>query len=279
VPQWYVAQVVSHYEATGVQLVDAIDVHFYPQGADVGGSGDDPATAALRMRSVRSWWDPSYVDESWVAAPIALLPRLRGYIAAGGGAALPRPLELAVSEYAWGADSSASAAVAHAEVLAVMAAGGVALGARWVRPAAGSRVETAYRLFLNYDGAGGAIGGAGGGGSVLAAASSDVDTVGAYAFGGPTDMICAGRPCWHVLLTNKAPGPNATSASVSLPWFGTARGTTAAQLWGFDAANPTLRLLRAVYLACGVDVDPTTILLAGWSVSVLVVPIGLCSSL
>ena len=30
------------------------------------GNGNDPATNALRLRSTRALWDPSYVDESWI---------------------------------------------------------------------------------------------------------------------------------------------------------------------------------------------------------------------
>ena len=35
---------------------------------------------ALRLRTTRMLWDPTYVDESWVKEPVRLLPRLREWI-------------------------------------------------------------------------------------------------------------------------------------------------------------------------------------------------------
>ena len=47
-------------------------MHFYPQATGVAfGNGNDPATNALRLRSTRALWDPSYVDESWINTPVA----------------------------------------------------------------------------------------------------------------------------------------------------------------------------------------------------------------
>lgn len=80
---WYLQQVRSHELATGVRLVDVIDVHYYPQGSNVALSSDESAgTAALRLRSVKSLYDPSYVDESWIGRPVDLIPRPKQWIAA-----------------------------------------------------------------------------------------------------------------------------------------------------------------------------------------------------
>src|SRR5262249_55631727 len=53
---------------------------------------------------------------------------------------------------------------------------GVDLATRWIAPAAGSLVEDAFKLFLNYDGAGGQVTG-----SSVRTVSTNVDTVAAYA--------------------------------------------------------------------------------------------------
>ena len=45
-----------------------IDLHYYPQETNVALTSDDSAaTAALRLRSLKSLYDPTYVDESWIA--------------------------------------------------------------------------------------------------------------------------------------------------------------------------------------------------------------------
>ena len=61
--EWYLEKICEHRQSTGVQLVDYLDVHFYPQGevSGLGGasSSEDPVTAARRLRSVRELWDPT----------------------------------------------------------------------------------------------------------------------------------------------------------------------------------------------------------------------------
>lgn len=72
--QWYLRQVREYQEAHGVRLVDVLDVHYYPQAAGVALSDDESAaTSARRLRSLRSLWDPSYVDESWIGTPVRLI--------------------------------------------------------------------------------------------------------------------------------------------------------------------------------------------------------------
>ena len=64
---WYLKQAKQHYDLTGVRLVDTLDVHYYPQSPGVTLSDDEsPATQALRLRSLKSLYDPAYVDESWI---------------------------------------------------------------------------------------------------------------------------------------------------------------------------------------------------------------------
>lgn len=215
--EWYVAQICAEQTATGVRPVDLLDVHFYPQGGVSGlsGDGEDPATAARRLRSVKELYDPAYVSESWINAPVELVPMLRRWIDArcpGVG--------LALTEYRWGADDGPTGALAQAEVLAILGREGVDVATRWVAPEPGSRTEDAFRLFLDYDGAGAAVVG-----TSVPAASSDVDAVGAYAVRAPADRLL-------VVLVNKDLVSRPTTLS-----FGVA-STGAARLFGFDGSNP-----------------------------------------
>ncbi|HSS59980.1 MAG TPA: glycoside hydrolase family 44 protein [Candidatus Limnocylindrales bacterium] len=150
---WWLSQIARHDAASRSRSLDFLDVHFYPQADGVFSDRADPATQALRIRSVRSLWDPSYVDESWINTDVQLIPRLRGWIAAsypGTG--------IAISEYNFGGERDASGAVAEAEALGVFGREGVALATYWTHPAADSAVGGAFRAYRNFDGKGGQFG-------------------------------------------------------------------------------------------------------------------------
>ncbi|MCA9728301.1 MAG: glycoside hydrolase family 44 protein [Candidatus Eisenbacteria bacterium] len=196
--EWYLAQIEAYRQTHGVRLVDYLDVHYYPQAAGVALDDDESAAvAARRLRSVKSLYDPNYVDESWIGQPVELIPRLRRWI----DERCPGTL-LAVTEYNWGGDDGISSALAQAEVLAVFGREGVDLATRWVAPTAGSRVADAFRMFLDYDGAGSRVEG-----ESVRALSSDVDAVGAYSVRTPGGDLL-------VFLFNKA--TTATEVTVSV---------------------------------------------------------------
>lgn len=183
---WYLDQVRAYEQQNGVRLVDYLDLHYYPQNDGVALSDDESAgTAATRLRSLKSLYHPTYVDETWIAAPIRLIPRMREWVANH----LPG-VKLAITEYSWGNDDGLSSALAQAEALAIFGREGIDLATRWVAPAAGSRVEDAFKLYLNWNGAGARIDG-----DSVRATSSDVDAVGVYAIEG------GGRR--YLLLFNK----------------------------------------------------------------------------
>ncbi|KAJ3125850.1 hypothetical protein HK098_008163 [Nowakowskiella sp. JEL0407] len=57
---WFLQELKKMEPQTG-RILDSLDVHIYP-GDGVSANKDDPE---LRMRITRSWWDPTYKDESW----------------------------------------------------------------------------------------------------------------------------------------------------------------------------------------------------------------------
>jgi hypothetical protein len=104
---WYLKQIADYYVANGVKLLDYLDVHYYPQASGISLSDDESAAAsARRLRTVKSLYDPTYADESWIdtmgMGPVRLIPRLRGWIDGRftGAAAAARP-KIAISEYNW----------------------------------------------------------------------------------------------------------------------------------------------------------------------------------
>ena len=217
---WYLKQAADYQAAHGVRLIDYLDVHYYPQADGVALSSDEsPATSALRLRTLKSLYDPAYVDESWIAQPVDLIPRMKAWIAArlpGTG--------LAISEYSWGNDDGPSSALAQAEALAIFGREGVDLAARWVAPADGSFVEDAFRLYLDYDGAGSRVLG-----DSVRAVSSDPDAVGAYAVRGAGSRL-------YLLLFNKDTAARQATVAV------TGGLVQPATLFRFD---PTHRLAAA----------------------------------
>ena len=231
---WYLEQVCAAETATGVRPVDYLDVHYYPQGgvAGLSGDGEDSATAARRLRSVRELWDPNWVAESWIGQPVELIPRLRGWIADHCPG-----LGLAITEYRWGSDDGPSSAVAHAEVLAVFGREGVDIATRWVAPDAGSKVEDAFEVFLDYDGSGAQILG-----DSVRASSSDVDALGAYAVRGDDDEL------WIVLINRS------TSALHADVIVASRLGAGPVEVYGFDASNPLRSLATLDATRDGVQV-------------------------
>src|SRR5580765_1626305 len=101
------------------------------QGIGIGTGGDvDPTTAARRIRSTRSLWDPTYVDESWINERMRLLPLLRQWIA------MYHPgLRISIGEWNFGAESHMSGGLATAEALGRFGTEGLYSAYYWTFPA------------------------------------------------------------------------------------------------------------------------------------------------
>lgn len=151
---WWLQQVALHDKALGKRTLDYLDVHYYPQAPQVSsGHASDPDTQAKRIRSVRSLYDPTYGDESWIAQPVDLIPMLKAWIAKtypGTG--------ISISEYNFGGEYDASGAVTLAEVLGVYGREGVSIANYWPYPPANTPGAAAFRLYRNFDGHGATFG-------------------------------------------------------------------------------------------------------------------------
>jgi len=148
---WYLRQLREHERKTGVRVLDVVDLHFYPQANGVFGpdGGTDSATAALRIRSTRALWDPTYRDESWIADTVRLIPRLREWIAAEYPG-----LGVSIGEWNFGAERHISGGLAVAEALGRFGQAGITSAFYWTYPPDGSPAFHAFRAFRNYDGGG-----------------------------------------------------------------------------------------------------------------------------
>jgi hypothetical protein len=148
--EWYLRKLREHEQKTKVRVIDVLDLHYYPQGAGVYSDAVDTKTALLRLRSTRSLWDPTYVDESWINDSVHLLPRMKEWIDhnyPGRG--------MSVGEWNFGGEKHITGALATAEALGRFAQFGVTSAFYWTHPAAGSASAQGFLAYRNFDGKGG----------------------------------------------------------------------------------------------------------------------------
>ncbi|MFD0672354.1 glycoside hydrolase family 44 protein [Cohnella sp. GCM10027633] len=184
--EWYLEQIKAHEEETGVRLVDYLDIHFYPQEGVVTSGEEGPAAAKRRFQSLKSLYDPNFVDQSWIQEPIRLIPRMKEMIAGS----VPG-MKLAITEYNFGNGDGVSAGLAQAEALAIFGREGVDLATRFGVVKAGTPIEDAFKLYLDYDGQGSRIDG-----DSVSTKSAIPDALGAYTIAGDDGKT-------YVLLFNK----------------------------------------------------------------------------
>jgi hypothetical protein len=146
---WYLKKLREHEQTTGKRVLDVLDVHYYPQAQRVYSKAADPKTAALRLRSTRSLWDPDYTDESWIKEPVRLIPRLKEWVAE-----YYPGLKVSLGEYNFGAEEDISGALAQAEALGRFGTEAIDYAFYWVVPPEESPVFWAFRAFRNFDGKG-----------------------------------------------------------------------------------------------------------------------------
>lgn len=146
--EWYLQQLAAYDRHHDHRLLDVVAVHFYPPGVALAAAGDT-RRQALRLRSTRLLWDPSYVEESWIGEPVRLVPRMHQWVASnypGTGTA--------VTEYNWGALDHINGALAQADVLGILGREGLDLAVLWGAPEPDQPGAFAFRMFLNPDGEG-----------------------------------------------------------------------------------------------------------------------------
>jgi len=156
---WYLQQ--FHTYATqhgGKRLLDYFDEHFYPQESGVAlSSAGTSSTQALRLRSTRTLWDPTYTDESWTKdlglGPVDLIPRMKQWVAQ-----YYPGTKTAISEYNWGGLESMNGALAQADVLGIFGREGLDRAQLWSPPTSSQPGAFAFRIYRNYDGHGAKFG-------------------------------------------------------------------------------------------------------------------------
>ncbi len=149
----YIPWLLSEWKKAG-HPVDVLSVHFYPQAGEYGNDTSD-AMQLLRNRSTRQLWDPNYISESWINAPVYLIPRLKGWISDDYYASTPT----AITEYNWGAENHINGATTQARTSSASSA---AKAWTWLRagphPMPAHPRHKAMQMYRNYDSAGSSFG-------------------------------------------------------------------------------------------------------------------------
>ncbi|MEO1498008.1 MAG: glycoside hydrolase family 44 protein [Planctomycetota bacterium] len=171
--RWLLEQFAVEEQQQGRVLMDALDLHWYPE-ARGGGTriiGQTPITPEIieaRVQAPRSLWDPTYIEDSYITRDI-----LRDYSGQGNDQGVellnrvradidelkPGTL-ISVSEYNYGGGNHISGGIAQADVLGVFGREGVWNASWWpIENAANSGyVIAGFEMFTDFDGEGGSFG-------------------------------------------------------------------------------------------------------------------------
>lgn len=157
----YLSAMQEAEKRQGKRLLDVLDIHWYPEakggGKRITEEGDS-ATAAARVQAPRSLWDPTYVEDSWIAdtlgkKPIVLIPGIQGQIRSHYPGT-----KFAITEYNYGGGNSPSGLVAQADVLGIFGRYGIFAASNWgISPRDKAQIA-GFAAFVNYDRAGARFG-------------------------------------------------------------------------------------------------------------------------
>jgi hypothetical protein len=234
--QWYLKNMKDFSDAHGgKRFLNYFDQHYYPQIS----GGKDPDSNALRLRSTRSLWDPTYVDESWIgptgvnAPPLQFIRTMKAWVAQ-----YYPGTKVAITEYNWGALDDINGALAQADVLGIFGREGLDLATIWGEPQPTQPGAYSFRMYRNYDGAGSRFGDVS-----VSSASSDQGQLAIYAAQRSADKALT------LMVINKTGGDLTSPLSV-----GGFNGTGAAQRFTYSPGD-----LTSIVHGADVPVDRCTI--------------------
>jgi hypothetical protein len=230
---WYLQQMKAYEKNKGKRILDYLDLHYYPQCGngkncsiipkrpdDTTKFKENPTIRVLRLRSTRSLWDPTYVDESWrrdVAGGIVnLIPRMKAWVKDNYPGT-----KIAISEYTWGALWDMSGALAQADVLGLFGREGLDLATLWWPPIKDEPGDFAFRMYRNYNGKGGKFGSTG-----VSSKSTHQDQLAIYAAQETSTNALT------LIVINKTAGT--LSAPVALQNF---KPSGVIEIWRYSDAN------------------------------------------
>jgi hypothetical protein len=213
------------------RLVHVLDIHWYPEARGAKRITDNdlsPKTVSARVQAVRSLWDPTYLEKSWIAAelnkPIRLIPWMLERIEARYPGT-----KLGMTEYNFGVGDHISGGLAQIDALGVFGREGLYLANYWGDGPGNGKlpkyIATAFKLYRNYDGTGGTFG------DTAVSATTDVAKASVFA---ATD---AKRPGVLTVIVINKELRTAFNGTLAIG----AGGQTKARVFTVDATSPDVK--------------------------------------
>ncbi len=161
--EYYLTEMASAERTSRRRLIDCFTMNQYSAVSvkvgdrNIGVTSDDtsPEVVGARLQAPRSFWDPDYVENSWLAGgkPLRMFPALREIIER----TYPGT-HMAITEYNFGARHHISGGLAQADFLGILGRQRVALATWWSLGKGGAFALGAFDLYRNFDGNGGTFG-------------------------------------------------------------------------------------------------------------------------
>lgn len=193
--QYYLQKMAAYDQANHQRILDYFDEHYYGGGS----------TDAAELASTRALWDPTFNSGSWVEqyyfdGPMMLLPRFQNWIQT-----YYPGTKLSISEYSFSSGTNPLVdALTEADVLGIYGREGLDFANMWTVPQPTDAVAYSFRLYRNYDGAGGQFGD-----SSVTSTSTDQSQLSVY---GATR---SGDGALTVIAINKTTGSIQTSLTLA----------------------------------------------------------------
>jgi hypothetical protein len=148
--QYYLQQMAAYDTAHHQRILDYFDEHYYGDGTD----------DASELNSTRNLWDPTYynannwVDKWWFHGPLMVIPTFQNWVAT-----YYPGTKVSISEYSFSLGTNPLVdALTEADVLGIFGRQGLDFASMWNTPKPTDPVAYSFRLYRNYDGAGGQFG-------------------------------------------------------------------------------------------------------------------------
>jgi hypothetical protein len=156
---WFIDYYLNEMKKAGTvggkRLLDVLDVHWYPEAR-----GDNRITETwantttdktARLQAPRSLWDSHYTEKSWITSSgfseyLPLIPKIQASI----NKYYPGT-KLSFTEFTYGGENDITGAIAISDVLGIFGKYGVYFATFWPGNDNTDYVQSAYRIFRNYD--------------------------------------------------------------------------------------------------------------------------------
>jgi hypothetical protein len=147
--QYYLQQMAAYEQANNQRILDYFDEHYYGGGS----------TDAAELESTRALWDPTFNSGSWVEqyyfdGPMQLIPRFQSWIQT-----YYPGTKLSISEYSFASGTNPLVdMLTETDVLGIYGRQSLDFANMWNVPAPTAPLAYSFRIYRNYDGAGGQFG-------------------------------------------------------------------------------------------------------------------------